>query len=342
MESPGEYLKREREHRGVELKAVFEATRIPLKLLEAIETDNLEAQHPTFLKGFIRSYCKHLGLDENDAVLRYEIFIKEHPGGLDIVLSEDGNETGGAAGTQAGGGEQGSNSRRNVAILVVLGVVVIILFSVLSPILRERNRSEQSLPALSPNSESVTEVPPGALHEAATETAATASGKVLTDKTGTARPVAVVGAQSSGTAPVLKANLREAASAESLVAEFSNHILTIKATEEVWVETWVDGGKPVDVILKAGESLERRASDGVYVVIGNAGGVEINFDGELMELFGQSGKVVRLKLPAGYEFDVPPPVLKRLKPVPVSGSKPPSLPVVSGGAEAKDVDAGNE
>ncbi|MBE9528406.1 MAG: DUF4115 domain-containing protein, partial [Proteobacteria bacterium] len=160
-----------------------------------------------------------------------------------------------------------------------------------------------------------------ALQGAVTETAPTVSstsGKVSQDEVRPAQSVAVEGAESVRVAPAPKATLQEVAVAESLVAEYSNHILTVKATEEVWVETWVDGAKPVDVILKPGESLERRASDGVYVVIGNAGGVEINFDGELMELFGQSGKVVRLKLPAGYEFDVPPPVMKRPETPPAS------------------------
>ncbi|MBE9528672.1 MAG: helix-turn-helix domain-containing protein, partial [Proteobacteria bacterium] len=210
MESPGEYLKREREHRGVELKAVFEATRIPLKLLEAIESDNLEAQHPTFIKGFIRSYCKHLGLDENDAVLRYEIFIKEHPGGLDILLSEESDEPGYAPETSAE--TEGSNAKRNIALLVGLGVVVIILFSVLSPILTERKSPEQSLPVVFPKTESVAEAPPGVLQGAVTETAPTVSstsGKVSQDEVRPAQSLAVEGAESVRVAPAPKATLQE-------------------------------------------------------------------------------------------------------------------------------------
>src|SRR5574340_341513 len=78
MESPGEYLKRERELRRASLTSLFEATRIPLKYLEAIEADDYESlPHPTFVRGFIKSYCKYLGLDETDAVLRYELYMKE-------------------------------------------------------------------------------------------------------------------------------------------------------------------------------------------------------------------------------------------------------------------------
>ena len=78
MESPGEYLKRERELRGTSLAAVYEAIRVPKKYLNALEADEYDAlPHPTFVKGFIKSYCRHLGLDETEAVLKYEMYIRE-------------------------------------------------------------------------------------------------------------------------------------------------------------------------------------------------------------------------------------------------------------------------
>lgn len=78
MESPGEYLKRERELRGTSLTAVYEAIRVPKKYLNALEADEYDAlPHPTFVKGFIKSYCRHLGIDETEAVLKYEMYIRE-------------------------------------------------------------------------------------------------------------------------------------------------------------------------------------------------------------------------------------------------------------------------
>jgi cytoskeletal protein RodZ len=80
MESPGEYLKRERELRGVSLKDISEAIRVSLRLLEALEMDDEDSlPHPTYVKGFIKAYCNCLGLDGNDAVLRYEVYLKESP-----------------------------------------------------------------------------------------------------------------------------------------------------------------------------------------------------------------------------------------------------------------------
>jgi cytoskeletal protein RodZ len=80
MESPGEYLKRERELRGVSLKDISEVIRVSLNLLEALERDDYDMlPHPAYVKGYIKSYCKYLGLDENDAALRFELYLKESP-----------------------------------------------------------------------------------------------------------------------------------------------------------------------------------------------------------------------------------------------------------------------
>jgi cytoskeleton protein RodZ len=78
MSAPGEYLKNQRELRGITLTDVSNSIKVPIKLLKALEADNYDPlPHPTFVKGFIKAYCKYLGIDENDAVLRYEMFLQE-------------------------------------------------------------------------------------------------------------------------------------------------------------------------------------------------------------------------------------------------------------------------
>ncbi len=75
METPGGYLKREREMRGIALEDVAGAIRLSAKQLEAIEANEYhKLPHPVYVKGFIRAYARYLGLDENDAVLRFEAY----------------------------------------------------------------------------------------------------------------------------------------------------------------------------------------------------------------------------------------------------------------------------
>jgi cytoskeleton protein RodZ len=77
----GERLKREREKRKITLDDVAQATKISTRLLRAIEEEKFD-QLPggIFNKGFVRSYARHLGLDEDQAVADYtEAFRAVHP-----------------------------------------------------------------------------------------------------------------------------------------------------------------------------------------------------------------------------------------------------------------------
>ncbi|MBI5599622.1 MAG: helix-turn-helix domain-containing protein [Deltaproteobacteria bacterium] len=78
MENPGEYLRRERELRGVSIEEISGVLKLSMKTIEALEKDAYgRLPHPTYVRGFIRSYCGYLGLDENDALLRFEAYLKE-------------------------------------------------------------------------------------------------------------------------------------------------------------------------------------------------------------------------------------------------------------------------
>jgi cytoskeletal protein RodZ len=69
MTSPGQDLKKEREARGISLKAIADATRITQRYLEAVESDRLDLMPGGFfIKGILRAYAGAVGLDE-EAVL---------------------------------------------------------------------------------------------------------------------------------------------------------------------------------------------------------------------------------------------------------------------------------
>ena len=80
METLGKYLKRERELRNISLREVAKNTRVREHLLRAIEEDryDLLPAHP-YVRGFLSSYAKYLGLDPNDVILRFEGVLKGEP-----------------------------------------------------------------------------------------------------------------------------------------------------------------------------------------------------------------------------------------------------------------------
>ena len=76
----------------------------------------------------------------------------------------------------------------------------------------------------------------------------------------------------------------------------TRHKLVIVATELSWVQVIVDGSKTKESLMKPGESLNFEADNTMSVVIGNAGGVSMKFDGKELPA-GKHAEVLRFALP---------------------------------------------
>lgn len=77
MESPGKYLKAERELRNLSLEEVVKFTKIRKDFLSAIEEDRYEFLPPAvYVKGFLNAYAKYLGLDPKGVILQYQNYLK--------------------------------------------------------------------------------------------------------------------------------------------------------------------------------------------------------------------------------------------------------------------------
>jgi cytoskeletal protein RodZ len=73
-ENLGQYLKRERESRGISLKELSKNTRISVAFLEALEKDDFEAfPRQEFVLGFLQGYARQLGLKGEEVLRRYRI-----------------------------------------------------------------------------------------------------------------------------------------------------------------------------------------------------------------------------------------------------------------------------
>lgn len=68
----GEELRRERLARGISLEEVSNATKISMRILQALEASDLpRLPVPAFTRGFIRSYASHIGIDPEEKVCAY-------------------------------------------------------------------------------------------------------------------------------------------------------------------------------------------------------------------------------------------------------------------------------
>ncbi len=88
----GEALRRERELRRIVLRDVAEATKINIRYLEALERNDFTyLPAGAFTRGFIRSYARFIGADENEMINAYldELRQQERPAGRRARDDED-------------------------------------------------------------------------------------------------------------------------------------------------------------------------------------------------------------------------------------------------------------
>ncbi|HET8580143.1 MAG TPA: helix-turn-helix domain-containing protein, partial [Nitrospiraceae bacterium] len=72
MESVGEFFKQVRETKGLTVDDVASKTRIRPDYVKALEEGNFaKLPDQVFARGFVRSYARSLGLDEEDAMHRF-------------------------------------------------------------------------------------------------------------------------------------------------------------------------------------------------------------------------------------------------------------------------------
>ncbi|MDX1632091.1 MAG: helix-turn-helix domain-containing protein [Thermoanaerobaculia bacterium] len=68
----GEWLRQQREIRGLSLREIVDSTKISMRYLEALESDRFERlPAPIFARGFLRQYAQYVGLDSDEVVNFY-------------------------------------------------------------------------------------------------------------------------------------------------------------------------------------------------------------------------------------------------------------------------------
>jgi len=77
MESPGKFLRKERETRNISLVEISDFTKIKERHLKAIEEDRYELLPPTlYVKGFLKVYARYLALDPKNILLQYQNYLE--------------------------------------------------------------------------------------------------------------------------------------------------------------------------------------------------------------------------------------------------------------------------
>ncbi|MEJ2727943.1 MAG: DUF4115 domain-containing protein [Deltaproteobacteria bacterium] len=74
-------------------------------------------------------------------------------------------------------------------------------------------------------------------------------------------------------------------------------VLNITAIDDTWIKVIIDNKDSREYNLMSGEKMQMEASAGFNLLIGNAGGLELEFNGKPIKIYGKAGEVVNIQLP---------------------------------------------
>jgi cytoskeleton protein RodZ len=295
VESLGARLKREREQRKITLEEISLSTKIGTRFLLAIEEEQFD-QLPggIFNKGFVKAYARSVGVDEAEAVAEYELAV--------APAMPENQSAAGVTGAPAPSipfpefplhVEDTSEDRLGIPWEWFAAALLIVAFCFALWGFHSRNRAfKHVLPARVAEPAGS---PPAEAHVVAQTTAAETAPSVdppsgSAESTSAPAPaVPPVSASGSG-----NASPRPQDSAGSPSSTPGTFLVQIKAREDSWVAISADGREIMQATLNASAEKSIGARDQVVIKTGNAGALDISFNGKKLPVQGAPNEVKTL------------------------------------------------
>ena len=286
----GEYLRREREMRGVSLEEISAATKISIRFLQAIEDEELpKLPGGIFTRSFVRTYARYLGLDEERVLADCQLAGQQKPE-VDIRrIPANRARSSGAA------------SRTRIIAFLLAGVLLAsgyALFRYSRRIMEQQSSAPMVIPPSStapganpppttapvqPTTPALPESNPALQVPSASPGAATAPGTLQ-------------GGPPSAGAKASPPNQSVTSEATRAVAAHTDLVLQVAVTERAWVAVDADGKTVLQKSLNPNEVENLRALDSFDVTTGNAQGIVLTLNGETLKPLGRHGEVKSIHL----------------------------------------------
>jgi cytoskeletal protein RodZ len=276
-ESVGDFFRQVRETKGLTLDEVAIKTRIHPEYLKALEESNFaKLPEQVFAKGFVRSYARSLGLDEDDAMRRFTVsagsFYDKHEERERLRQQQVEDER-----------KRKANRKAVIAAaaVAVLGLVLLLT--------REQGTVSVMRPAESEAPRAKSSVTRAARPETGTAAPADSGMKASAP----IPPPAPTGRQGSLPTPATTSDPLAGLPLDGGASAAAPLTLVLEATELSWVVVQVDEASPHEALLRPGERLTWKGQEKFALTVGNAGGIRGELNGKPLAPFGPKGKVVR-------------------------------------------------
>jgi cytoskeleton protein RodZ len=268
----GEYLAQVREEQNIPLQEIALKTYIPLRLLQALETVQVEQlPEPVFVQGFIRRYAENLGLD-----------------GVEIAQSF---EYGAISSQTPPSSEAGTDRAIEPAIKVVQTAPQRLPARTQPRRSRDRRYGRRS----SSRSYVPFAIAGGLiLFVGLGLTVASMWGKL---KLGSVFQVGVFSSSKSTANPASSKASSSKTSQKTGLSDGSPIQVTVDLQEDSWLEVIIDGKQEFADTLKKGEKKTWTAQKILTINSGNAGGVMISYNQGEPKLLGSRGQVKEITFP---------------------------------------------
>jgi len=325
----GQYLRREREMRGVSLAEVSEETKVKRRFLELIEDgEHGSLPSPIYVRGFLRSYAAFIGLEAGDVLQRYQEALDQQaetarravapapepppptPGAIveRILRPADDSRMRDRRKDLIVGGIFGVHQGRNrvrgrsllfgsvagAGLLVVVGIYLLtqLLSAPKEKVITYRENMARTLATNLPK--------PVRTHKERTAGAPVLDTLPPKELIAPAPPQ-VAAPQSPALAAPPVAALTAPTPAPppplpapaAVPARAAGHHLIVEAHERSWLAVKIDGVTTKEFMLVPGDRVKLTARKGFDITVGNAGGVALTVDGKRHRPLGDHGQVVR-------------------------------------------------
>lgn len=263
--SLGEFLRHERERRGITIEQVASATKINVRLLHLLESDQYsELPAKPFIRGFVNSYCRFIGVDPKEVLIRFGDFleVKSH----DRPTRDQGHSG------YAFEKREGEQSRTFLGI--AMGAFVILgglAFVILKPSLHHHHNSHaEKLREANASASPEVSASPGALESGSPLPSPSVSVVMVPVPTSVPATITFSPSPSPKPSPKPSPSPKPTPTASEEASDPLNSGVNLKGSEikykvilrterDVWVRYRVDERPKMKFILRAGKILVLRA-----------------------------------------------------------------------------------
>ncbi len=301
----GQMLRATREEKGLTLDEISRALIIKKTVISAIESGDWDSlPPPVYVKGYVTQYAALLNVADLLEAQIVRVESQPPPEAQRVVTKERAPKVQKVVTDERA--SKGWTPRKKVATAVAVGVIAVgfIVFlnlpkttTVAPPpsTVESTPQAVQTTPVAPPTQ--TVESTPQAVQTTPSPQAGQATKSALSPQTGQTTKAAPSPQTAPPNTKEQPAEANPAAAEQGASAVLEPKKLTVVCQDRTWVKITIDGLEQKEFMLKPEEVVVLQAKENFDLLIGNAGGVKLFYNGKDTGFSGETGEVKHVRLP---------------------------------------------